>query len=139
AHGHVYVHADMLLKGITYPEPKQLFHNEGNGRFSEVTDPGLLGDLAHPTVSRGLAAGDYDNDGRLDVLVNNQNGPAQLFHNEVHNGNHWIRFKTVGVKSNRDGIGAKFMLTAGGVRQTAFVHGGSSYLSASDMRVYFGL
>jgi hypothetical protein len=139
ANGHVYVHADTMIKGITYPEPKQLFHNEGNGRFSEVTDPGLLGDLARPVVSRGLAVGDYDNDGRLDVLVNNQNSPAQLFHNEVQNGNHWIRFKTVGVKSNRDGIGAKFLLTAGGIRQTAFVHGGSSYLSASDMRVYFGL
>ncbi len=139
ANGHVYIHADRMLKGISYAEPKQLFHNEGDGRFAEVIGSDQLGDLAFPTVSRGVAVGDYDNDGRLDILVNNQNGPAQLFHNEIHNGNHWIRFKTVGVRSNRDGIGTKITIMAGGVRQTAFVHSGSSYLSASDMRVYFGL
>ncbi len=139
ANGHVQVHADTILEGVGYKERKQLFHNERNDAFREITDPALLGDLAVPTVARGLAIGDFDNDGRLDALVNNQNGPAQLFHNRDRSPNHWVSFKTVGTRSNRDGRHARFVLTAGGVRQTATVRGGSSYLSYSDPRVYFGL
>jgi enediyne biosynthesis protein E4 len=139
ANGHVEVHADTLLEGVTYRERKQLFHNEGNGTFKEIADPGRLGDLATPTVSRGLAVGDFDNDGRLDILVNNQNAAAQLFHNDDRSLHHWISFKTVGVKSNRDGYHTRFVLTAGRVRQTATVRAGSSYLSHSDSRIYFGL
>jgi enediyne biosynthesis protein E4 len=137
--GSVYVHAETRLDGATYRERKQLFHNEGGGSFKEVTDPGLLGDLSVPTVGRGLAVGDYDNDGRLDVLCSNQNGPAQLFHNQDRSGHHWVSFKTVGVRSNRDGLHARFALTAGGRTQTAVVRAASSYLSSSDRRVYFGL
>jgi hypothetical protein len=137
--GHVQTSADQRLEGITYKERKQLFHNEGNGTFKEITDPGLLGDLSRPTVGRGLAVGDYDNDGRLDALVSNQNDPVQLFHNRDHSANHWIGFKTIGVKSNRDGYHTRFFLTAGGVKQMATVRAGSSYLSHSDPRVYFGL
>src|SRR5206468_2667745 len=103
----------------------------------EITDN--LGDLGTPTVARGLASGDYDNDGHLDVLVNNQNGPAQLLHNDVRNANHWVSFKTVGVKSNRDGYGAKLTAFCGDRRYYSEVHGSSSYLSHSDSRVYFGL
>jgi hypothetical protein len=139
ANGHVQVHADLRIENVTYKERKQLFHNERNGVFREITDPGLMGDLMTPTLGRGLAVGDYDNDGRLDVLVNNQNGPAQLFHNRDRSPHHWVSFKTVGTKSNRDGIHAHFILLAGGMKQTATVRGGSSYLSASDRRVYFGL
>lgn len=139
ANGSVYLHADARLDGSTYRERKQLFHNEGNGAFREITDEAHLGPLALPTVARGLAIGDVDNDGRLDALVNNQNGPAQLFHNEDKSGNHWVSFQTVGVKSNRDGLLTRFTLQAGGVRQSALVRAGSSYLSASDRRVYFGL
>src|SRR5579871_810223 len=139
ANGHVQVHADTTLNGVTYSERKQLFHNEGNGRFREIVDAGQLGDLAVPTVARGLATGDFDNDGRLDVLVNNQNGAAQIFHNRDVSAHHWISFKTVGVRSNRNGYHARFRLEAGGVRQTATVRAGSSYLSHSDSRVYFGL
>src|SRR5205823_12540274 len=98
-----------------------------------------LGDLNVPTVSRGLAVGDFDNDGRLDALVNNQNGPVQLFHNRDRSPNHWVAFKTVGTRSNKDGLHTQFTLTAGGMTQTATVRAGSSYLSASDRRVYFGL
>ncbi len=139
ANGHVYIHADTRLDGSTYPERKQLFHNEGNGTFREITDPGALGELNTPMVARGLAVGDYDNDGRLDALFNNQNGPAQLFHNQDRSPNHWVSFKTIGMKSNRDGYHTRFVLQAGGMRQTAVVHAGSSYLSHSDSRVYFGL
>jgi hypothetical protein len=138
ANGHVQVHIAETSAATTYAERKQLFRN-GGGAFQEVDDPAALGDLALPTVARGLAVGDYDNDGRLDVLVNNQNGPAQLFHNRDRSPNHWVSFKTVGVKSNRDGYGARFTLLAGGMRQAASVRAGSSYLSHSDSRVYFGL
>jgi hypothetical protein len=136
ANGHVQLHADSASPGVTYSERKQLFHNEGGQRFAEVTTG--LGDLARPMVSRGLAVGDVDNSGRLDILVNNQNGPAQLFMNDSPHG-HWISFATTGTKSNREGRHARLTLTAGGMRQTAEVRSGSSYASASDRRVYFGL
>jgi hypothetical protein len=139
ANGHVQLHADTQFEGVTFKERKQLFHNAGNGTFKEVTDPALLGDLGVPMVARGLAVGDFDNDGRLDVLVNNQDGPAQLFRNRDRSPNHWVEFLTVGVRSNREGRHARFVLTAGGARQTATVRAGSSYCSSSDRRVYFGL
>lgn len=137
--GHVQAHADRKYEKITYKERKQLFHNEGNGTFREIAAPESLGDLSTPTVGRGLAIGDYDNDGRLDALVSNQNDPAQLFHNQDNSGNHWVEFLTIGVKSNREGRHARFTLRAGGMTQTATVRAGSSYLSHSDRRVYFGL
>lgn len=143
ANGHVQVHIAETSASTTYAERKQLFHNDGKGRFEEVTDSALLGDFSRPTVARGLAIGDYDNDGRLDILVNNQNGTAQLFHNNTKSSDsptrHWVAFKTIGTRSNRDGYHAQFTLTAGGVRQTVTVHAGTSYLSHSDSRVYFGL
>lgn len=137
--GHVQTHADQKYDGITYKERKQLFHNERDGTFQEITDTGRLGDLNMPTVGRGLAIGDYDNDGRLDALVSNQNGPVQLFHNQDHSPNHWIEFLTVGTKSNREGRHTRFSFTADGAKQTGTVRAGSSYLSHSDRRVYFGL
>lgn len=137
--GHVQTHADQKYDAITYKERKQLFHNEHDGTFREITDPGLLGDLSAPTVGRGLAIGDYDNDGRLDALVSNQNGPVQLFHNQDHSSNHWIELLTVGTRSNRDGLHTRFAFTVHNMKQTGTVHGGSSYLSHSDRRVYFGL
>jgi hypothetical protein len=139
ANGHVQVTADKQLDGTTYKERKQLFHNAGNGTFTEITDPAQLGDLSLPTVGRGLAIGDYDNDGRLDALVSSQNSPVQLFHNNDPSGHHWVGFLTVGTKSNREGRHARLTLIAGGMKQTATVRAGSSYLSASDRRVYFGL
>jgi len=137
ANGHVEIHAPETYNGTTYPEPKQLYHNDGNGKFSLVTRD--LGDLNTPVVSRGLAVGDYDNDGRLDILVNNQNGPAQLFHNEVRNAGNWISFKLIGTKSNRDGYGAKVNVTCGKRHYFSECRGSSSFESHSDSRVYFGL
>ncbi len=137
--GSVYVHAETRLDGAEYKERKQIFHNEGNGQFKEIIEDSLLGDMAVPMVGRGLAVGDYDNDGRQDVLCSNQNGPPQLFHNQNRNKNHWISFNTIGTKSNRDGLHARFEITSGGIVQTAVTRSGYSYLSASDRRVYFGL
>ncbi|MDQ3813630.1 MAG: CRTAC1 family protein [Armatimonadota bacterium] len=137
--GHVQVRENKREAGVPQKQRKQLLHNEGRGIFREITEEALLGDLSNPVLGRGLAVGDYDNDGHPDVLAVAQNAPAQLLHNQVVNGNHWIAFKTIGIRSNRDGVHARFGITAAGVRQTATVRGGSSYLSASDRRVYFGL
>ncbi len=139
ANGHVQKLVDLRLEGVSYRERKQLFHNSGRGKFKEITAPAKLGALALETVSRGLATGDFDNDGRVDVLVSNQNSPAQLFRNLDSSRNHWVSFRPIGTKSNRSGAHASFIIHAGGVRQTATARAGSSYLSHSDRRVYFGL
>jgi hypothetical protein len=137
--GHVAMFEPQRKSGIPYKQRKQLLRNQGNGTFVEITDAAELGDLMVAHVGRGLAVGDYDNDGRVDILAVGQNAPAQLFRNRVLNENHWISFKTVGTKSNKNGVHTRFVLKAGGAQQTATVRGGSSYLSHSDRRVYFGL
>lgn len=137
ANGHVVMSVAETTEGVTYKERKQLFRNNGTGRFVEVLAG--QGDLEIPTVSRGLATGDYDNDGRVDFLVMNQHDPAQLFHNENKSANRWISFKTVGTKSNRNGYGAKITVRAGTKRYFGEVRGSSSYLSSGDSRAYFGL
>lgn len=137
--GHVQVQANKREAGVPLKMRKQLLHNKGNGAFEEITDPAQLGDLTTPVVGRGLATGDFDNDGRVDVLAMSQDGPVQLFRNRLRNTNHWISLQTSGTKSNRDGIGTRIEIEAGGAKQTATVRGGSSYLSSSDRRVYFGL
>jgi hypothetical protein len=137
--GHVQLHAETKMEGVTYRQRKQLFRNREGARFEEITDLQQLGGLAEPHVGRGLAVGDFDNDGRVDALALNQNGPAQLLRNQTPNGHHWVMFKAVGTRSNRSGLHTRFTLTAGGARQSAAVRAGSSYLSASDTRVHFGL
>ncbi len=88
---------------------------------------------------RGLAVGDLWNDGQLSVLINNVYAPPSLLVNSVHSGNHWIAFKTVGTRSNRDGIGAKISVKNGERTLVDEVRSGSSYISQNDMRVHFGL
>ncbi len=137
--GHVQMSPDHRADVIPYKQRKQLLHNEKGKGFSEVTEKDLLGDLMLPTVGRGMATGDFNNDGRVDVLCVSQNGEAQLFENRVQNKNHWVSFQTIGTKSNRDGKHAHFSIKAKDMKQIATVRAGSSYLSASDRRVYFGL
>jgi hypothetical protein len=137
--GHVQTSADHRADDIPYQQRKQLLHNEKGVKFEEIADKELLGELTEPTVGRGLATGDYNNDGRVDIMAVSQNGPVQLFKNQVQNDNHWISFQTIGTKSNRNGIHARLVIKAGAMRQVATVRGGSSYLSSSDRRVYFGL
>jgi hypothetical protein len=133
-------HVQMRGKGLeNMKEAKQLLHNEHDGTFREITDPGQLGDLRRPEVARGLAVGDFDNDGRIDALFSNQNAAPQLFRNLDKSPHHWVSFKTVGTKSNRDGLHTRFVLTVGGQQRIGTVRAGSSYLSVSDRRVYFGL
>ncbi len=130
------------LRGLPYPYAQRnlLFHNEGKGRkFQEVRD--LVGPAAQMSeVGRGAAFGDIDNDGAVDIVVSNNNGPVRLLRNLVGSRQHWVEVRLEGVKSNRLGIGAR----VGVLRRAAEplwrrVHTDSSYLSASDVRVHFGL
>ncbi len=124
--------------GVTYAEPSLLFRNTGQGRFIDVS--GRSGTaLTAPRVGRGAAWGDFDNDGSPDILLMTNGGKPALLHNENRTGNGWIRLKLVGTTSNRDAFGARVRVTVGTETQTQEVHSGSSYLSASDRRLLFGL
>ena len=123
----------MFDQAASYPQPDQLFANDGAGRFALVPTTVLGG------VGRGAAFADYDNDGDLDAFVSNNNQRAFLLRNDSGQRNHWIAFKTVGRVSNRDGIGAVIRVVSGDLVQVEEVRSGSSYLSQNDLRVYFGL
>jgi len=122
-----------------YPEPNTIFRNLGNGRFEDVSaaaGPDFQVEAAH----RGVAFGDLDNDGRVDMVVSVLNGPAELFHNITDNNNHWILLKLVGTKSNRMAIGAQIKITTeDGKKQWNEVTTAVGYASSSDPRVHFGL
>jgi enediyne biosynthesis protein E4 len=126
------------VRNVGYAQPPSLFLNDGKGHFSEVGSQ-VSGDFNQPRVGRGLAVGDFDRDGDQDVLMTTNNGAAYLFRNDQTGGNRSIRFKLIGTKSNRDAIGARVKLFAGGTMQTRFVRSGSSYLSQSELPVTFGL
>jgi len=126
------------VRNVGYAQAPQFFLNNGNGTFREVSTE-LGGGFNTPKVGRGLAVGDFDRDGDVDVLMTTNNGPAYLFRNDQAGGNHSIRFKLVGTKSNRDAIGAQIRIVSGGSSQTRTVHGGSSYLSQSELPITFGL
>ncbi len=114
-----------------------LVQNTGHG-FVDVSPDS--GDIFHqPWLSRGLAIGDIDNDGRLDAVVTTNDGPVHILHNETLTSNHWLTLKLVGHKSNRDAIGAEIKLVTATGQQFATVTTASSYLSSSDKRAHFGL
>jgi enediyne biosynthesis protein E4 len=135
----------LWVTGGIYPEirenyltPRVVFRNLGDGRFEELlgeTGPGI--NALHS--SRGCAAGDFDNDGDLDILVINHNEPPSLLRNDVTGGHHWIKVKPHGVRSNRSAIGARVTAHYGGKMQAQEVLSQSSYLSANDTRLHFGL
>ena len=136
--GHVYPEVDKNHLGSDYEEPRILYHNLGNGTFADISasaGPGITGKAS----SRGLAIGDLWNDGRISAVVSNMNAAPSLLVNQVRSPNHWIAIRTVGTKSNRDGIGARISVTAGKRTLVDEVRSGSSYNSSSDMRVHFGL
>ncbi len=136
--GHVYPEVDKQHLGSSYEEPKILYHNNGNGTFTDISaDAGSA--ITRTTSARGLAVGDLWNDGRLSAVISNMNTHPSLLVNEIKSPNHWIAFRTIGTKSNRDGIGARISLQAGGRLRVDEVRSGSSYSSNSDMRVHFGL
>jgi hypothetical protein len=121
-----------------YAQPPHLFLNKGSAGFQDVA-VALGGGFADPKVGRGAAFGDFDRDGDLDVLITTNQGPVHLYRNDQTNGHRAIRFRLVGTKSNRDGIGATVRVTSGGETGSRMVKSGSSYLSQSEMPVTFGL
>ena len=139
ANGHVDPNIEIIDKaGPTYAQHDQLFRNNRDGSYTEVSDQAGL-NRVRPMVGRGSASADYDNDGDLDIFVSNNNRKLMLLRNDGGNNNNWLSVKTVGRSSNRDGIGAHIMVTAGDLVQVEEVRAGSSYLSQNDLRVHFGL
>jgi len=133
ANGHIEEEIGRVQPKIQYAELPLLFHNTGKGKFEPIAA------FTKAMVARGAAYGDFDRDGDLDILLTNNNGPAYLYRNDGGNRNHWLQLRLAGVKSNRDGIGAVVRVTSGGGTQWQMVHSGSSYCSASDLALTFGL
>jgi hypothetical protein len=135
-------HIDDTVRNIQghagYAQAAHLFLNKGGGTFRDVAaDVG--GGFAQPRVGRGLACGDFDGDGDVDLLITTNNGPPVLFRNDQTAGRRSLRFRLQGVKSNRDAIGATVRISHGGTSQTRVVKSGSSYLSQSELPVTFGV
>ena len=137
--GHVADDISAVQPTIHYAEPPLLFHNNGNGKFEEVTEK-VGSALRQPIVGRGAAYLDFDNDGDLDLVFTTSNGPAKLLRNDNGNQNDMLRIRTVGTRSNRDGIGARITVTTNtGLHLFKMVKSGSSYLSQSELPLTFGL
>lgn len=138
--GHVYPQLDKARLGASagYRQRKLFYRNRGDGTFDEVsTQFGSV--LTEPRVSRGIAVGDLDNDGRLDVAINDLDGSAQLLHNDVEGAGNWLLVKLRGKTPNTDAIGAIVRVRSGGVTRMRLVQSGTGYLSQDDMRQHFGL
>lgn len=138
ANGHIDDTARMVRPHSAYAQPPHLFLNQGGGRFRDAaSDAGAA--FAAAKVARGLAFGDFDNDGDVDLLVTTNQGPPYLYRTDIANGNRSFRLQLTGTKSNRDGIGAVVRLRTADGAQMRTVKSGSSYLSQSELPVTFGL
>lgn len=137
--GHVYPQIEGAYPGGMYPQRKLFYRNLRNGTFAEIA--AQLGTaLMERRASRGAAFGDFDEDGDIDVIVNDLDGPPMLLRNDGGaKAGHWISLKLVGTKSNRNAAGARVEVKAGGLTQIDEVHSGDSYLSHSDWRLHFGV
>jgi hypothetical protein len=136
--GSVYPELNRVSPKYALRTPRVLFRNRGDGAFAEVGSEGGPG-IADCHCSRGLAFGDFDNDGDMDVLIMNVNEPPSLLRNDAPPANRWIKIRLEGVKSNRSAIGARVLARYGGRVQAQEVLSQSGYLSASDPRLHFGL
>ena len=130
--GHVYPQLP------TYRQRNLIHHNNRDGTFSEIAEQ-LGAPFTEKRSGRGAAFGDIDNDGDVDVVINNLDGSPQLLRDDGGNANNSLLIKTIGVKSNRDGIGARVKVVSGDLTQIDEVHSGGSYLSQNDLRLHFGL
>lgn len=139
ANGHIEEEIERVQPKVTYAQPPLLFRNLGKGRFEDVTTK-LGPDLQKPLVARGAAWADFDNDGDLDILLTSNHGPAVLYRNDAPpRDHHWVGFRLAGRRSNRSAIGAVVRIETSSGKQWAMVKSGSSYCSASDLVVHFGL
>ncbi|MBT8111994.1 MAG: CRTAC1 family protein [Gammaproteobacteria bacterium] len=136
--GHVIDNIELTDDSQSFRQPSQLFLNDGTGRFSLV-DAGLAGDIAKPGVGRGTMTFDYDNDGRLDVVVTRNNEAVNLYRNEWQGSGSWIGFELRGKTGNRDAIGARVTVEADGRRMVEEKKAGSSYQTSGDPRLHLGL
>jgi len=138
ANGHIDETVRNIRGNVGYAQPPQVFLNNGSARFSDVSSEVGQG-FRDPKVARGLAYGDFDRDGDVDILLTTNSGPAYLYRNDQLGGNRSIRFKLRGTQSNRDAIGARLRIEASGLSQIRMVKSGSSYLSQSELPITFGL
>ena len=138
ANGHIDETVRNIRGNVGYAQAPLLFLNQGNGSFRDVA-PQAGSPFATPRVGRGLACGDFDRDGDVDLLMTTNNGPAVLFRNDQAGGRRSVRFRLRGTESNRDAIGATVRVFHGGTGQTRMVKSGSSYLSQSELPVTFGV
>ena len=136
--GHVIDNIKLFNRDYQHAQQKQIFINRGNETFLDQTK-NIGGDLLEPTVGRGAAFGDIDNDGDIDIAISNNNGKANLLLNEGKPKGHWIGFKLEGKTCNREAIGSKLKITTDSGVQVAWVNPAASYLSSNDLRVLFGL
>jgi enediyne biosynthesis protein E4 len=123
---------------VSYKEPLLMFHNLGKGQFEKSSDS-LGTDFNHPIAGRGLATADFNNDGGVGIAVNVRGDYPELLRNDGGNSNNWLEVFLIGTKSNRDGIGSVLKLTSASIVQVDQAKGGTSYMSASDPRIHFGL
>lgn len=136
--GHIFDDAARMISGATFRQPSMLFRNEQGRQFTNLT-PALGGALADPIVGRGSATGDWDNDGRIDLLAVDYEGEPLLLHNQSDHRNHWISLDLRSARGNRHAYGARVRLRAGEQEWVGEVSPASSYLSSSDPRLHFGL
>jgi len=136
--GHVYPEVEQLETEAGYRQRKVVYRNLGNGRFEDVSQR-LGPPITTPRAGRGTAFGDYDNDGDVDIVVNNVHDTPDLLRVESPASNHWLLVRLVGTRSNRSAIGARLRCVSGDTVQVGEVQGGGSYISQNDLRVHFGL
>jgi len=136
--GHVYPEIEARLPNEPYKQRRILYRNVGGKRFEDVSAWAGSGVMT-PQSSRGLAFGDYDNDGDIDIFITNMNAPPSLLRNDYGSSGKFLSLQLIGSKSNRSGIGARVVVTAGGRRMVQEVRSGSTFLSQSDLRLHFGL
>jgi hypothetical protein len=138
ANGAMVDNVSLYHNEVTYKEPLLMFHNLGGGHFEKVSES-LGPDFMHPVAGRGLATADFFNDGAMGVVVNCRGDSPEVLRNDGGNANHWLEVLLIGTKSNRDGVGSVLKLTSEGLVRLEQSKGGTSYMSASDPRIHFGL
>ncbi len=136
--GHVFPEVDGAGLGLNFRQPKVLYRNIGGERFEDISATAGAAVNA-PAAARGAAFGDFDNDGGVDVVINNMNAAPSLLRSATRNQNHWVLIRLEGVKSNRSAIGARVACLTGKLRQVEEVRSGGSFFSQNDLRVHFGL